>query len=593
MAQSADADPRELDRLDGRERHRRLSRLPQWRRHAVATVQTTNYTDTGLTAATAYSYTVSAVDAATSANVSAQSAAVSATTDGTPPVGGLDGRPSNTTCLAGDRAGQHRVHSPCSACFPACRISRSPSPCCRSRAIPRAGTWCRRPASVRVFDNTPNVVDDREFINIASRLNSDPGSSNDERGLLGMAFHPNYPTDPRVYLLLYRDRYRRSGWWIAYRSSGSRPAAPRSIRPARSSCSTSTTRQTITTAATSPSGPTGSSTSASATAAAAAIGFGTIGNGQHLTTLLGKMLRIDVSAATMATTYAIPSDESVRRQRALQRQRHRHGELPRDLRLWLPQSLALEFRSRQRPALAQRRRAGRARGSRPRDRAAATTAGAASKAPITLQRHACGPNRASRFRRSRSTAATLGFSTTGGFVYRGSAIPALHGRYVFGDFGSGNLWHIARDTRADAEADRGHGARTGSADLLVRPGHERRGVHRSTRRHVASPGAGHGRRPPDSHAAFADRLRERQRRRRNRPADSFPMRRTRRSSPTVRRKTRWLALPDGQRIVVNADNDFEFPNGSVLMKNFSIGTHARRDAPLHAPQQRQLGRLHL
>ena len=41
---------------------------------------------------------------------------------------------------------------------------------------------------------------------------------------------------------------------------------------------------------------------------------------------------------------------------------------------------------------------------------------------------------------------TLGFSTTGGFVYRGSAIPALHGRYVFGDFGSGNLWNIARDT---------------------------------------------------------------------------------------------------------------------------------------------------
>ena len=37
------------------------------------------------------------------------------------------------------------------------------------------------------------------------------------------------------------------------------------------------------------------------------------------------------------------------------------------------------------------------------------------------------------------------FSTTGGFVYRGSAIPALHGRYVFGDFGGG-LWSIARDT---------------------------------------------------------------------------------------------------------------------------------------------------
>jgi uncharacterized repeat protein (TIGR03806 family) len=36
-------------------------------------------------------------------------------------------------------------------------------------------------------------------------------------------------------------------------------------------------------------------------------------------------------------------------------------------------------------------------------------------------------------------------------------------------------------------------------------------------------------------------------------------------------KTRWLALPDGQRITVDADDDFDFPNGSVLMKNFTLG----------------------
>jgi len=37
-------------------------------------------------------------------------------------------------------------------------------------------------------------------------------------------------------------------------------------------------------------------------------------------------------------------------------------------------------------------------------------------------------------------------------------------------------------------------------------------------------------------------------------------------------KTRWLALPDGQRITVDTSNDFDFPNGSVLVKNFSLGT---------------------
>ena len=36
---------------------------------------------------------------------------------------------------------------------------------------------------------------------------------------------------------------------------------------------------------------------------------------------------------------------------------------------------------------------------------------------------------------------------TGGFVYRGTAIAGLQGRYVFADFVSGRLWHIAVDTQ--------------------------------------------------------------------------------------------------------------------------------------------------
>jgi glucose/arabinose dehydrogenase len=35
-----------------------------------------------------------------------------------------------------------------------------------------------------------------------------------------------------------------------------------------------------------------------------------------------------------------------------------------------------------------------------------------------------------------------GYSITGGFVYRGSAIPALRGHYVFGDYGSGKIWTL-------------------------------------------------------------------------------------------------------------------------------------------------------
>ena len=36
----------------------------------------------------------------------------------------------------------------------------------------------------------------------------------------------------------------------------------------------------------------------------------------------------------------------------------------------------------------------------------------------------------------------VGNSITGGYVYRGTAIPALVGQYLFGDFGSGRLWAV-------------------------------------------------------------------------------------------------------------------------------------------------------
>jgi uncharacterized repeat protein (TIGR03806 family) len=35
-------------------------------------------------------------------------------------------------------------------------------------------------------------------------------------------------------------------------------------------------------------------------------------------------------------------------------------------------------------------------------------------------------------------------------------------------------------------------------------------------------------------------------------------------------KERWMALPDGQNITVNPDGDWDFPNGTVLVKNFKL-----------------------
>jgi len=37
---------------------------------------------------------------------------------------------------------------------------------------------------------------------------------------------------------------------------------------------------------------------------------------------------------------------------------------------------------------------------------------------------------------------TLGTAVIGGYVYKGSAIPALLDLYVFGDLSSGNIWYL-------------------------------------------------------------------------------------------------------------------------------------------------------
>ncbi len=48
---------------------------------------------------------------------------------------------------------------------------------------------------------------------------------------------------------------------------------------------------------------------------------------------------------------------------------------------------------------------------------------------------------------------SLGSSVTGGYVYRGSAIPDLAGFYLFGDFGSGRIWAVPSTSEQGVEPD--------------------------------------------------------------------------------------------------------------------------------------------
>ena len=144
---------------------------------------------------------------------------------------------------------------------------------------------------------------DKPFLDIHDRI-----ASGGERGLLGLAFHPDYPTDPRFFVD-YTD-LKGNTVIASYKVD---PAAIRTspIPTARRSSSGSTSPSPTTTAARSRSGRTGCSTSRWATAARAATRRATA---SASTRYLAKILRIDIDGgAPSGKPYAVPAGQPVRR----------------------------------------------------------------------------------------------------------------------------------------------------------------------------------------------------------------------------------------------------------------------------------------
>ena len=537
----------------------------------VATVQATNYTDTGLTAATQYSYTVVAFDTVTPANVSAASTAATATTGATPPASGLDSRPANTTCLAGDAPGSavsiatQRVFAGITPGFTQpIALLQEPGNDARWYVVQKTG-------AVRVFDNVANPTTTREFINIAGRLNSSPGSAGDERGLLGMAFHPDYPADPRVYLYYTGTEGtqlvdRVSQFRLATNGTQLDPASELVLFNVNDPASNHNGGNIAF-------GPDGFLYIGIGDGGSGNDPFGPIGNGQNLQTLLGKMLRIDVANASSTTTYAIPPNNPY----AGAARCNVNGTAPGTGNC--PEIYAYGLRNPWRWSFD--------RGGTNQLWLNDVGQGAIEEVDLIVRGGnygwrclegtqstglACGPNPApippvAQYGRSQ------GFSTTGGFVYRGSAIPALHGRYVFGDYG-GRLFHIALDTTPTANLT--NGQTTGLS--IVSFGQDQAGelyiVHLGSggadgQLHRIVAGTGGGRQIPAQLSATGCV---------NSTTPTQPASGLIPYAPNApffsdnAVKNRWLALPDGQRIAVGANNDFDFPNGSVLVKNFSLGS---------------------
>jgi uncharacterized repeat protein (TIGR03806 family) len=478
-----------------------------------------------------------------------------------PPPGataGLDARPSNLSCVAPAKTAAGGTAIQLQRVFPNLTFNQpvamlqAPGDNTRWFVVQKGGT-------VRVFANTANPT--------ASNFITLTVNSSSEGGLLGMAFHPQWVTNRQVYLsftegspmvsVVARFTVNANGLTA---DPSSRVNIIRVPQPATENHKGGHIAF----------GPDG----------LLYFGLGDGGGGgdpinsaQDTTDLLGSMLRLDVDRAI---PYAIPSDNPFATQAVCDGRVHTDtsNNCPEiyawGLRnpwrwsfdsasttpdLWLGDVGQNEFEEIDR---VQRRgnygwncREGlNAYSGRP-GTCPATSSGFVD--PV----HAYGRS--------------LGYSVTGGYVYRGSAIPGLVGNYIFGDYGSGLIWRLVAaaggaytaeqlfdfDNNAISSFGQGNDGELYVVDIAGG------GLHK-----IVPAGSGTPISPVPTLLSQTGCV--------NAQNPSQPATGLIPYEPAApfwsdnATKERWLAIPNGTSIGRGADGDFSFPNGTVLMKHFRL-----------------------
>jgi glucose/arabinose dehydrogenase len=291
---------------------------------------------------------------------------------------------------------------------------------------------------VRVFTNDATTTTSNVFLDISAQVASVSDGAGSETGLLGMAFDPQWAQNRRVFLY--------------YTAPGPLRIHISEFRSLNDGQTLEPTSERILIRIDKPNnennhnggnlafGPDGFLYAGVGDGGGAGDNHGAFGNGQDLNTLLGKIIRIDVAPAT---GYAIPPGN-------VDPGNPQCGGNGRGTAR-CPEIFAFGFRNPWRWSF-----------DRPTGDLWVGDVGQQNLEEVdkvvlngnygwrcregTNNFNAtCGPAQnllppVAQYGRSQ------GFSVTGGYVYRGTAIPALQGRYVFGDFGSGNIWHIAANT---------------------------------------------------------------------------------------------------------------------------------------------------
>ena len=523
----------------------------------IGTPVVASFTDTTVVAGTSYTYTVRAVDNA--GNVSPDSNSVTATPTAMSQ-SGLDARPSNTTCIAPNQpttnasVATQRVFPNLSFTSPIGMTQAPGEPTDRWYVFEQLGTIQRfegaNPTAKTLWADLRGIVD------VAGA----------DAGLLGMAFHPNYAANGRVFLF--------------YTGAG---ASPNPIQPHISEFRRGpnglldpTTERillrldqpfTIHSGGNILFGPDGN----------LYVGFGDGGGSgdpgnraQNRNLLFGKILRINVDGAD---PYTIPADNpyagnpmcaagsgpapcpEIYAYGFRNPWRWSFDRAATEPDLWLGDVGHGSFEEVDRVIsggnYGWRIREGR-HCFRPSADCPLTANGAPLIDPIAEYDH------------------SIGQSITGGYVYRGSAIASLRGRYVFGDL-FGRLMYLAPD------ASGGYDLRDliGSTGLSIVSFAEDPNGELYITDYMAGGSIRSCRQRTINDTIPANLL------------DTGCVSMADPKQPAIglipyapnapfwsdgADKQRWMALPDTGKITIGADGDWSFPNGTVLVKHFKLGS---------------------
>ncbi len=471
------------------------------------------------------------------------------------PQSGLDTRPSNTTCLALDRP-QTGASIQLDRVFPNLSFSL---PTVLLQAPGDSSRWfvAEKGGRVLSFDNTPNTSTTRVFIDIRSSVDSGPN----EAGLLGIAFDPDFATNGHVYL--------------SYTVTGltSRIARYTSIDNGQTLDAASA--QVILDVP-QPYGNHNGGYIAFGPGPSSGkylyIGFGDggdagdpLGHGQNTQTLLGAMLRINVDVSqtdwNAGARYYIPADNPFAASASCSdsgcpeiyawglRNPWRWSFDRDNNDLWLGDVGQDGWEEINRVVPGGNYGWNIREGAHCYNGSSCNSNGLID--PVAEYDHSQGS-----------------FSVTGGYVYRGTTNPGLQGTYLYGDFGSGTIWGLdtsqpnpAPQTLLDSSYNIASFAEGNDGELYVL----NYGTSGTIFRIATAVASGDPFPAQLSATGCVEAANPTQ------PAAGlipYDINAPFWSDGAV--KQRYLSLPDANTIHIDSANDWDFPIGSVLLKNFSL-----------------------